>query len=66
MGGRGHTGIRSFTLDGRYARQLGPWEFAVSGLNLTDKHHFNQAFFCRGSIYPSDGRQVKVSARYDF
>ena len=54
------------TVDARYARQLGGWEFAVSGLNLTDKHHFNQAFFCRGSIYPSDGRQLKVSARYDF
>ena len=54
------------TLEARYARQLGRWEFAVAGLNLTDKHHFSQAFFCRGSIYPSDGRQVKVSARYDF
>ena len=54
------------TLDARYARQLGRWELAVSGLNLTDKQHFSQAFFCRGSIYPSDGRQLKVSARYDF
>ena len=53
-------------LDARYARQLGQWEFAVSGLNLTDKQHFSQAFACRGAIYPSDGRQVKVSARYDF
>ncbi len=54
------------TLDARYARQVGAWEFAVSGLNLTDRQHFSQAFFCRAAIYPSDGRQVKVSARYDF
>lgn len=54
------------TLDARYARQLGQWEFAVSGLNLSDKQHFSQAFACRGAIYPSDGRQLKVSARYDF
>ena len=54
------------TLDARYARQLGHWEFAVSGLNLADRQHFSQAFFCRGAIYPSDGRQVKLSARYDF
>jgi iron complex outermembrane receptor protein len=54
------------TLDARYARQIGAWEFAVSGQNLSDKQNFNQAFFCRGSIYPGDGRQVKISARYDF
>ena len=53
-------------LDARYARQLGPWEFAVAGLNLTDKQHFSQAFACRGAIYSGDGRQLKVSARYDF
>ncbi|MET0856536.1 MAG: hypothetical protein ABWY27_07295, partial [Telluria sp.] len=54
------------TLDARYARQIGAWEFAVSGQNLSNKQHFSQAFFCRGSIYPSDGRQMKISARYDF
>ena len=54
------------TLDARYARQVGAWELAVSSQNLTDKQHFSQAFFCRGSIYPSDGRQLKLSARYDF
>ncbi len=54
------------TLDARYARKLGPWELALAGLNLGDRQHFSQAFQCRGAIYPSDGRQVKLSARYDF
>ncbi len=54
------------TFDARYARQYGPWEVAVSGLNLGDKQYSTAAFACRGSIYPSDGRQLKLSARYDF
>jgi iron complex outermembrane receptor protein len=54
------------TLDARYARKFGQWEFAVSGLNLADKHYYSQAFACKGGIYPSDGRQLKVSARYEF
>jgi iron complex outermembrane receptor protein len=39
---------------------------ALSGLNLTDKNYYSNAFGCRSGIYPSDGRQVKLSARYDF
>ena len=54
------------TFDARYARQMGPWEFAVAGANLADKQHFSNAFGCRSGIYPSDGRQLKLSARYDF
>ncbi|HEU4843131.1 MAG TPA: TonB-dependent receptor [Burkholderiaceae bacterium] len=54
------------TIDARYARKLGQWELSVSGLNLTDKHYYTQAFGCRDAIYPSDGRQLKVAARYDF
>ncbi len=54
------------TVDARYARKLGAWEFALSGLNLTDKHYYTNAFGCRAGIYPSAGRQLKVSARYDF
>ena len=58
------------TLDARYARTFGQWEWAVSGQNLTDKHYYSQAFSCEGSIkggiYPSDGRQLKLSARYAF
>ena len=54
------------TLDARYAHRVGPWELAVSGANLADKQHFSNAFGCRSAIYPSDGRQLKVSARYDF
>ena len=54
------------TLDARYARQLGPWEFSVAGLNLADKQYFSNAFGCRSGIYPSDGRQLKLAARYDF
>ncbi|HEX8609809.1 MAG TPA: TonB-dependent receptor [Telluria sp.] len=54
------------TFDARYARQLGAWEFAVAGLNLADKRYTSNAYGCNSGIYPADGRQVKVSARYDF
>jgi iron complex outermembrane recepter protein len=54
------------TIDGRYARQYGAWEVALSGTNLTDKHYFTNAFGCQSGIYPEAGRQLKISARYDF
>ncbi|SDH33908.1 MULTISPECIES: TonB-dependent receptor [unclassified Duganella] len=54
------------TLDARYARTFGQWEWAVSGQNLTDKNYYSQAFSCKGGIYPSNGRQLKLSARYEF
>ncbi|TFW29205.1 TonB-dependent receptor [Duganella callida] len=58
------------TLDARYAIKFGQWEWAVSGQNLADKHYYSQAYSCRdgqySGIYPSDGRQLKLSARYDF
>ncbi|KQQ86902.1 outer membrane hemin/siderophore receptor protein [Massilia sp. Leaf139] len=54
------------TFDARYAIKLGAWEVALTGLNLADRRYFSQAFNCRGGIYPSDGRQLKLSARYDF
>ncbi|MFC0169536.1 TonB-dependent receptor family protein [Pseudoduganella danionis] len=54
------------TFDARYARTYGQWEVAVQGLNLTDKHYYSQAFDCNGAIYPADGRQFKLSARYTF
>ncbi|WP_343731199.1 TonB-dependent receptor [Duganella sp.] len=54
------------TLDARYARRFGQWEWAVAGQNLTDKEYYSQAFSCKGGIYPSNGRQLKLSARYDF
>lgn len=54
------------TLDARYAIKLGPWEVAATGLNLADRHYFSNAFGCKSGIYPSDGRQLKLSARYDF
>lgn len=54
------------TIDARYAIKLGAWEVAVNGLNLADRQYFSQAFNCRAGIYPSDGRQLKLSARYDF
>ena len=54
------------TVDARYARTFGAWEVAVSGLNLADKRYFSNAFGCQSGIYPSDGRQLKLSARYDF
>lgn len=54
------------TLDARYAYKVGQWEFAVAGLNLADRQYYSNAFGCRSGIYPSDGRQMKVSLRYDF
>jgi iron complex outermembrane receptor protein len=54
------------TFDARYALKLGPWELAASGLNLADRRHFSYAYGCQSGIYPSDGRQLKLSARYDF
>ncbi len=54
------------TLDARYARKLGQWEFAVSGQNLADKRYFSEAYGCKYGIYTADGRQLKLSARYEF
>ena len=58
------------TVDARYARKFGQWEFALAGLNLTDKHYYSQAYSCEGGvhggIYAADGRQLKLSARYEF
>ena len=54
------------TLDGRLARRLGKWEFAVAGSNLADKQFYSNAFSCGAGIYPENGRQLKLSARYDF
>ena len=44
-------------------------EEAVGRRSITDMEHGEQisnAFSCRGGIYPSDGRQLKMSVRYDF
>jgi len=54
------------TFDARYAVKVGQWEVAATGLNLADRHYFSNAFGCQDGIYPSDGRQLKLSARYDF
>jgi len=54
------------TLDARYSIKLGAWDVAATGLNLADRRYFSNAFSCKGGIYPSDGRQLKLSARYDF
>ena len=54
------------TVDARYAYRTGPWEVAVTGLNLADRQYYSNAFGCRSGIYPSDGRQLKLSLRYDF
>jgi iron complex outermembrane receptor protein len=59
--------IPSFTtLEARYARKVGAWELAVSGLNLADRQYFSNAYTCNDGLYPADGRQLKISARYDF
>lgn len=54
------------TLDARYAYRVGGWEAAVTALNLADRQYYSNAFGCRAGIYPSDGRQLKLSLRYDF
>ncbi|MBC7857696.1 MAG: TonB-dependent receptor [Burkholderiaceae bacterium] len=54
------------TVDARYGRKYGAWEVALSGLNLTDKHYRNYQYGCQSGIYPANGRQLKLSARYDF
>lgn len=54
------------TLDARYAYRVGGWEAAVTALNLADRQYYSNAFGCRSGIYPSDGRQLKLSLRYDF
>lgn len=54
------------TLDARYSQTVGAWELAVAGSNLTNKQYFSNSFSCMGSIYPDDGRQMKVTLRYSF
>ena len=54
------------SFDGRLAQKLGRWEFALAGTNLADKRFTSNAFSCRAGIYPENGRQLKLSARYDF
>lgn len=54
------------TSDARYSRTFGDWEWSVAGSNLFNKNYFTNAFGCRSGIYPDDGRQLKVSLRYDF
>ena len=58
------------TFDARYARKVGQGACALAGLNLTDKHYYSQAYSCEGGvhggIYAADGRQLKLSARYEF
>ena len=60
--------IPAFTvLDARYAYRTGPWEFAITGSNLTDRRYYTSAFgTCPDGIYPEAGRQLKLSVRYDF
>lgn len=55
------------TIDARYAVRVASWTFAVSGTNLADKDYFSNAFgVCNSGIYSDNGRQLKLSARYDF
>jgi iron complex outermembrane receptor protein len=58
------------TIDARYAKKFGPWEFAISGENLTNKRYYSYAIKSLNNlnfnVYPDAGRQLKLSARYDF
>jgi iron complex outermembrane receptor protein len=54
------------TLDARYALRLARWELALDGTNLGDKNYFSEAYGCESGIYTAPGRQLTLSARYDF
>jgi iron complex outermembrane receptor protein len=57
------------TFDARYAWKFNHWEFAVAGTNLANRKYFSNAYgdgVYYWGIYPDAGRQLKVSARYDF
>lgn len=54
------------TLDARYAIRLNKWQLAVSGSNLTGRDYFSRAYGCKANVYPDPGRQLKLTARYDF
>jgi iron complex outermembrane receptor protein len=54
------------SFDARYAVKVGAWEIAATGLNLADRQYYSYAYGCKSGIYPSAGRQLKLSARYDF
>ncbi|MGI4848679.1 MAG: TonB-dependent receptor [Janthinobacterium lividum] len=55
------------TIDARYAVRVSNWTFALSGTNLADKDFFSSAYgSCNSGIYSENGRQLKLSARYDF
>lgn len=55
------------TVDARYAVRSGSWTFAIAGTNLGDRDYFSKAFgACNNGIYTDNGRQLKLSARYDF
>jgi iron complex outermembrane receptor protein len=54
------------TVDARYAIRLDKWELALAGSNLTGRDYFSRAYGCRANVYPDPGRQLKLTARYDF
>lgn len=54
------------TLDARYAIRIDQWELAVAGSNLSGRDYFSRAYGCKGNIYPDPGRQLKLTARYNF
>ncbi len=58
------------TIDARYAKKFGSWELAISGENLTNKQYYSYAIKSLNNlnfnVYPDAGRQLKLTARYDF
>ncbi len=54
------------TLDARYAIRLDKWELAVVGSNLAGRDYYSRAYGCKANVYPDPGRQLKLTARYDF
>ncbi|MDB5774927.1 MAG: TonB-dependent receptor [Herbaspirillum sp.] len=54
------------TVEGRYAITVARWELALTGVNLGNRQYFSQAYGCQSGIYPEAGRQLILSARYDF
>jgi iron complex outermembrane receptor protein len=57
----------STTLDARYAWKQAAWEWSVQGNNLADQSSYSYAYSCTaGSLYPDNGRSLKLGMKYKF
>ena len=57
----------STSLDARYAWKQAAWEWSVQGNNLADQSSYSYAYSCtKGSLYPDNGRSLKLGMKYKF